>query len=171
MNSFDVVVYVALAVAIIFGFRAGFLRSVAIIVGYLIAMPLALWATSLISPEIGVKFGAPWIQSSMPFFAIFLVGGIVLGKLLQVAVDAMVGSDIGLADRLAGATLGVVRVGLVALTLVLIFDQVAPPNFQPAFLTGSQLRPIFSFAGQAGFRALPPDVTATIERWKRDRRL
>lgn len=171
MNSFDVVVYFALIVAIIFGFRAGLLRSLAIILGYLLAMPIAIWAMSLIAPELDGKLGAPWMQTSVPFFAIFLMSGIVLGKLLQLAVNEMIGSDIGLVDRVAGGALGAARVGLVAITLVLIFDQIVPPNLQPAFFTGSQLRPIFSRIGQTGFRALPPDVTATIDQWKRNRHL
>ena len=67
--------------------------------------------------------------------------------------------------------LGAVRVGLVAITLVLIFDQLVPPRPQPAFLTGSHLRPLFSIAGQKGFKSLPPDVTAHIDRLKKDRRI
>ena len=171
MNSFDVVVSFALIVAIIFGFRAGLLRSLAVILGYLLAMPIAIWTASLIAPQLGGTLGAPWIQTSLPFIAIFLIAGIVLGKLLQVAVNEMVGSEIGMVDRVAGGALGAARVGLVAITLVLIFDQIVPPNLQPAFLTASQLRPVFSRIGQSGFRALPPDVTATIDLWKRDRHL
>jgi membrane protein required for colicin V production len=64
-----------------------------------------------------------------------------------------------------------VRVGLVAITLVLIFDQLVPADRQPAFLTGSHLRPLLSIAAQKGFRSLPPDVTAHIDRLKRDRRI
>ncbi|MBN9007615.1 MAG: CvpA family protein [Rhizobiales bacterium] len=172
MNSFDAVVYFALAVAVIFGFRAGLLRSLAVILGYLLAMPIAVWAISLFSPQFdGGKFGVPWLQNSLPFFAIFFGGGIVLGKLLQLAVNEMVGSEIGLVDRIAGATLGAVRVGLVAITLVLVFEQIVPPNLQPSFFAGSQLQPILSLMGQQGFKALPPDVTAAINQWKRERQI
>jgi membrane protein required for colicin V production len=171
MNSFDVAVYFALIVAIIFGFRAGLLRGLAVILGYLLAMPIAIWTVSLIAPQLDGTLGAPWIQASVPFFAIFVIAGIVLGKLLQVAVNELVGSEIGLVDRVAGGALGAARVGLVAITLVLVFDQIVPPNLQPAFLSGSQLRPIFSRIGQTGVSALPPDITATIDQWKRDRHL
>jgi membrane protein required for colicin V production len=64
-----------------------------------------------------------------------------------------------------------VRVALVAITLVLIFDSLVPPDRQPAYLTGSHLRPLLSVAGQKGFRSLPPDVIATIDRLKKDRRI
>ena len=171
MNSFDAVVYFALIVAIVFGFRAGLLRSLAVILGYLLAMPIAVWATSLFSPQLDGKLGAPWLQNSLPFFAVFVGGGIVLGKLLQLAVNEMVGSQIGLLDRVAGAALGAARVGLVAITLVLVFEQIVPPNLQPLFLSGSQLRPILSLMGQQGFKALPSDVTDAIDQWKRERRI
>jgi hypothetical protein len=41
---------------------------------------------------------------------------------------------------------------MVAVTLVLVFDQLIPFDRQPAFLNGSQLRPLLSAAGQRGFR-------------------
>ena len=84
----------------------------------------------------------------------------VLGKLMRMALDETIGSEAGIGDRLAGAALGAVRVGLVAITLVLIFDQLVPADRQPAFLNGSQLRPLLSAAGQKGFKSLPPEVTA-----------
>jgi membrane protein required for colicin V production len=54
---------------------------------------------------------------------------------------------------------------------VLIFDQLVPANMQPAYMTGSHLRPLLSLAGQKGVKSLPPDVTVTIEQWKRAHRL
>jgi membrane protein required for colicin V production len=52
-----------------------------------------------------------------------------------------------------------------------VFDQFVPLGRQPAFLNGSQLRPLLSAAGQKGFRALPPDVAAVIDRLKQERRI
>ena len=90
---------------------------------------------------------------------------------MRMALNEVIGPETGLADRLAGAALGVVRVGLVAVTLVLIFDQLVPPDRQPEYLAGSTLRPLLSAAGQSGFRSLPPDLMATIDRLKRGRRI
>jgi membrane protein required for colicin V production len=84
-------------------------------------------------------------------------------------LDDAIGAETGIGDRLGGAALGAIRVGLVATTFVLIFDQLVPAARQPEFLNGSHLQPIFSAAGQQGFRSLPPDVTATIERLKKER--
>jgi membrane protein required for colicin V production len=54
---------------------------------------------------------------------------------------------------------------------VLVFDQIIPSYRQPAFLQDSQLRPILSAAGQRGFRALPAELTATLDRLKHERRI
>jgi membrane protein required for colicin V production len=46
-----------------------------------------------------------------------------------------------------------------------------PADRQPAYLIGSQLRPLLSAAGQKGFKTLPPDMVAYIDRLKKDRRI
>jgi membrane protein required for colicin V production len=171
MNSFDAVVYLGLVVAVVTGFNAGFLRSLVTILAYLVAMPIAVWVMSLVSPGIGGDPTASFMQKSLLLFGIFLVAGIALGKMMRMALDETIGPRAGIGDRLAGALLGAVRVGLVAITLVLIFDSLIPPDRQPAYLIGSQLRPLLSAAGQKGFKSLPPEVIATIERLKRERRI
>jgi membrane protein required for colicin V production len=171
MNSFDAAVYIALVIALVTGFNAGLLRSAITILAYLFAMPIAVWAMSLVSPDNNAQTGSPLTQNSVMFFGVFLVTGMVLGKLMRMALDDTIGPGAGIADRLAGAALGAVRVGLVAVSLVLIFDQLVPSDRQPPFLTGSKLRPLLSVAGQRGFKSLPPEVAATIDRLKRDRRI
>ena len=74
-------------------------------------------------------------------------------------------------DRLCGAVLGAMRVGLIAVTVVMVVDQFLPPRLQPPWLTGSKLRPWLSAAGQKGVQSLPPDVAATIDRLKRNQQI
>jgi membrane protein required for colicin V production len=171
MNSFDAVVSIALVVAVVTGFNAGLLRSMATILAYLFAMPTAVWIMSLVSPDISDTPGTLLTQNSLLFFAIFLIAGMVLDKLARMALDEAIGSQAGIGYRLAGASLGAIRVGLVAITLVLVFDQLVPIDLQPAYLTGSRLRPLLSMAGQTGFRSLPPEVAAYIEQVKKDRHI
>lgn len=171
MNSFDIVVYLALAIAVGFGFRTGLLRSAATILAYLLAAPIAVWLVSVIGPHGGSEAASPFLQDWALFFALFVAVGMVLGHLARTALDDAIGPDAGIGDRLGGAALGALRVGLVATTLVLVFDQLVPADRQPAFLAGSKLRPLFSAAGQMGFRSLPPEVAATIDRLKRERRI
>jgi membrane protein required for colicin V production len=171
VNSFDAVVYAGLLVAVVTGFNAGLLRSAVTILAYLIAMPIAVWAMSLVAPAIDGGPSSPLTQSSLLFFGIFLIAGMALGKLMRMALDETVGPELGFGDRLGGGALGAVRVGLVSITLVLIFDQLVPPDRQPTYLVGSQLRPLLSMAGQKGFKSLPPEVTAYIDRLKKDRQI
>jgi len=171
MNSFDIAVYLGSIIAAVTGFKTGLLRSALTILAYLFAMPIALWVMSMISPRLDAGSASPLSQSWPLFFGIFLVSGMALGKLARMALDEAIGNEAGVADRLGGAALGAVRVGLVATTFILIFDQLLPANRQPAFLNGSQLRPMFSAAGQLGFRSLPPDVAATIDRLKKERHI
>ena len=122
-------------------------------------------------PPLTANANSPLMQNAGFFLGAFLVIGMVIGKLARIPVDEAIGTDIGLVDRLSGAALGAVRVGLVATSIVLVFDQLIPSYRQPAFLQDSQLRPIFSAAGQKGVRALPPELTATIDRLKRERHI
>lgn len=168
MNSFDAVVCLALVIAMIMGFNAGLLRSAVTILAYVIALPIAVWATSLVSHDVG---GLALVQNPLPFFGTFLVAGIVLGKLMRIVVDETIGSEAGIADRLAGAMLGAVRVGLIAISVVVVFDQLIPADRQPSYLAGSWLRPFLSAAGQRGIKSLPPDVAAYIDRLKQERRI
>ena len=134
-------------------------------------MPIALGLVPLGSPQLDGQHALPFAQNSGLFFGAFLVVGMVLGKLACVVLDDVIGPQAGIADRLGGATLGAVRVGLIAITVVLIFDQLVPANLQPAFMAGSKLRPPLSAAGQLGVRSLPPDLMAAIDRLNKDRHI
>jgi membrane protein required for colicin V production len=164
MNSFDAAIYLALTIAVILGFNNGLLRSAVAILAYIAAMPIAVGLVPLVSPQSSGRQALPFEQSPLLLFGIFIVTGMVLGKLICVVLDEILGPQTGIGDRLGGAALGAVRAGLIAITVVLIFDQFVPANQQPAFLTGSRLRPMLSAAGQRGFNSLPPDLAATIDR-------
>ena len=171
MNSFDIAVYAGLAIAAIAGFNTGLLRSAITILAYLFATPAAVWVMSLAAPVIGGNATSPLVQSWVLFFGAFLAIGMIFGKLARMALDETIGAEAGIGDRLGGAALGAVRVGLIAITLVLVFDRLVPSDRQPAFLQGSQLRPLLSAAGQKGFSSLPPEVAATIDRLKKERHI
>jgi membrane protein required for colicin V production len=171
MNSFDAVVYFVALVAVISGFNAGLLRSLATIMGYLAAMPVAMAAMPYASRMLADKPDAAGTQNLLVFFAIFLVVGMALSALLRIAISETIGPRISLPDRLAGSMLGAVRIALVAVTMVLIFDRIIPADRQPGFLIGSKLRPILLVAGQKGLKSLPPDVTAYIDQLKRERHI
>ena len=168
MNTFDIIVSAAAFVAIVMGFNAGLLRSLATILGYLTAAPIAAAITpSVTAFALGQTSLSPdktWPALCIMFIAI----GVVVSALLRVAVGEFAGPDIGIVDRLAGAALGAARIGLVAVLVVVIFDRIIPADRQPQFLAHSRLRPYLSTAAQEGLQSLPPDVEAYIDRLKRE---
>ena len=168
MNAFDAVVYAVAIIAMVVGFNAGLLRSLATILGYLIAAPTAVAlmppAASLVLGQSAPSPNQTWI---LLFAVFFLIGGIV-AALIRMIVGAFAGPDPGLFDRMAGATLGAVRIALVAVLVVVVFDRIIPADREPQFLAGSRLRPYLSAAGQMGLRSLPPEVDDYIDRMKRE---
>lgn len=167
MNTFDLAIAACALVAVVMGFRTGLLRSVATILGYLCAMPMAIAAAPQL--PLAQPGASPDANSLLTFCGIFLVIGFLVSALLRFAVSEIVGPHVSIPDRLAGSALGALRVGLLAVMMVLVFDRVVPMDRQPPFLAGSQLRPILSSAAQAGLQSLPPDVAAYIDHLKRDR--
>ncbi|MBW5437096.1 CvpA family protein [Bradyrhizobium canariense] len=170
MNSFDLAVYAAFVIAIGFGFRTGLLGSAMTILAYLLAAPIAVALMPLIVPQVAGNPNAPLLQNWLWFFSIFVVVGMLFGHLGRLALSDTI-RQAGIGDRLGGAALGAIRVGLVATTLVLVFDQIVPANREPPFLAGSHLRPLFSTVGRMGFKSLPPEAASAIDRLKQERHI
>jgi membrane protein required for colicin V production len=101
----------------------------------------------------------------------FIVAGVLISALLRLIVSGMTGRNISVPDRIAGAALGGVRFAMLAIMLVLVFDRMMPPGREPAFLRGSQWRPVLSSAAQYGIQSLPPEAEDYLDRLKRQRRL
>lgn len=170
MNAFDVVVAAAAVVAIVLGFSTGLLRSLATILGYLVAAPLAVAITPYVTAIALGRSMSP-DNSWLMLVIVFVAAGAGISALLRIVVGEFVGPDVGAFDRVAGAALGAVRIGLIAVLIVVVFDRVIPADRQPQFLVGSKLRPHLSAAGRAGLRSLPPEVEGFIDRVKRERGL
>jgi membrane protein required for colicin V production len=133
MNAFDVVVAAAAVVAIVLGFSTGLLRSLATILGYLVAAPLAVAITPYVTTIALGRSMSPdnaWLM----LVIVFVAAGAGISALLRIAVGEFVGPDVGAFDRVAGAALGAVRIGLIAVLIVVVFDRVIsrrPPTAIP----------------------------------------
>ena len=169
-NWFDLAIYVCLFVAVVTGFMTGLLRSLATIFGYIAGMAVAVAAAPRVTPLLTSYLKMPTPQTWIVIVAIFIAAGVVLSALLRLAVSEMVGPNISVPDRIAGAALGAFRIVLLAILLVVVFDRVIPPGLEPTFLKGSQWRPVLSRAAEHGLQSLPPEVEAYIDRLKRHRR-
>jgi len=171
MNAFDAAVIGIMIVAIVMGFQSGLLRALATILGYVCAAPVAITASPAVARILSEQLHIQTMQDWLVFAGLFVVIGIVLAALMRLAVSELTGKEIGVTDRMAGALLGAVRIILLAVVMVLMFDRIIPPGREPQFLAGSKLRPVLSAAGQQGLQSLPPDVTDYIDRVKRERGL
>ena len=168
INLFDGAIYLCLAVAVFTGLRSGLMRSLATIIAYLIAAPVAVAVMPYLTPLVNARLQLTPAQLPLLFFAVFFVIGFLLAALMRGAVGEITGHRIGVVDRAMGAMLGAVRVILLAVLIVMVFDRIIPAGREPEFLAGSKWRPILSEAGRQGLRRLPPDVTEFIDRVKRE---
>jgi membrane protein required for colicin V production len=169
MNTFDAVVLAVTLIAILMGFNAGLLRSVATIVGYLIAAPIAIKITPAASALVTGQAPTGPDRTWWVMCGLFVVTGVLISALLRYAVSEFTGRDVNLLDRIGGGVFGAIRIGLVAVLVVLVFDRIIPADRQPPFLADSRLRPMLSLAGHAGLKSLPPDVAEFIDQLKRER--
>ena len=136
MNTFDAVVTAVTILAVVMGFKSGVLRSLAAILAYLIAAPIAVVLTPQLTAAIFGQFAIPPEQTWIALFLVFVAIGLLVSVLLRDLVDALTGDDIGMFDRIAGAVLSAVRVFLVAVLIVIVFDRLIPADRQPALLVG-----------------------------------
>ena len=134
-------------------------------------MGVAVVAAPRVTPLLTTYLKMPTLQTWIVIVAIFVAAGAVLSALLRLALNEMVGPNISVPDRVAGAALGALRIALLAIMLVVIFDRAIPPGQEPAFLKNSQWRPVLSSAAQRGLQHLPPEIETYIDRLKRHRRL
>ncbi len=94
MNIFDAIVISATLIAAIMGYQSGLLRSLATILGYVAAAPLAIAVTPVLSTYIKANPGAL-------LFGVFLVAGIFVSAGLRSAVSMLAGRDPNTFDRTA----------------------------------------------------------------------
>jgi len=173
MNPFDAVILGVALVGLVTGFSAGLLRSLATILAYVIAAPVALAIAPTIVNWLNARAllpadRAPLLLSLVPFIALIVIA-VLLGTLMRAAVGGLTGRRTMFVNRMLGAVLGVARVGLLAVLLVLIFERIIPPAREPSWLKESQLRPYLSAAGAQGLRKLPPEITRYIDDLRRQR--
>ena len=171
MNVFDAVIIAAALVAIVMGYRSGLLRALATIFGYVAAAPVAIVLAPKVVPALSAMVPVFGKSDGILFFVIFLLIGMVLAALLRSSVSAAVGDNVSTPDRIAGAALGAIRILLLAVLMVLVFDRLVSPERRPVWLSQSHLRPALSYLGQQGVRNLPPEVTNHIDRLKKERGL
>ena len=167
MNPFDAVVLGVALVGLVTGYAAGLLRSLATILAYVIAAPVALAVSPAIVNWLNTRAllpadKAPLLLSLVPFVALIVIA-VLLGTL-----DARRGRQ---RDRWANhvhrsragrpARPGAHRPAGRAAGADLRAHHPGGPR--AAVAEELQLRPYLSAAGAQGLRALPPEITRYID--------
>ena len=152
------------------GFMTGLLRTLATIIVYICGAGIAVAAPPKTVSLLANYPRIPTPQTWIVVVVSFIVAGVLISALLRLIVSGMTGRNISVPDRIAGAALGGVRFAMLAIMLVLVFDRMMPPGREPAFLRGSQWRPVLSSAAN-GIQSLPPEAEDYLDRLKRQRRL
>jgi membrane protein required for colicin V production len=171
MNLFDIAVYLFGLFAVITGFNSGLLRSLATILAYAVAAPLAVVLSPRVAEYLTSHSLLPPDKTTFVPLAVLIVAGMIFGFLMRRAVGTLTGGNTVFVDRLLGALLGAARILLVAVLLVLIFTRIIPPGREPSWYAESKLRPLLLMAGEKGLRTMPPQLADYIDRLKRERGL
>jgi membrane protein required for colicin V production len=110
MNPFDAFVIAVTIVAVVMGYMSGLLRSLATILGYLTAAPIAIAIAPQVTAFVLGRIALPPSEAWIPLFVVFIAVGFVLGSLIRRFVNEIVGPEPGLFDRAAGAVLAAISV-------------------------------------------------------------
>jgi membrane protein required for colicin V production len=179
INTFDAAIYIFLFLAVVMGFMTGLLRSLATIFGYVATMGIVVALAPQLAPLLSAQFRLSPAQAWIALGIIFVLAGIALGALLRVFVNEMVGPNVSIPDRVAGAMLGAVRVILVA---------VAGPGVRPhhpagpragvperlamapGAVAGRPERPALAAAGGRGLHRSPEKTAESVKRGGHARR-
>jgi membrane protein required for colicin V production len=125
-NTFDLAVYACLFVAVVMGFMAGLLRSLATIIGYICGAGIAVAATPKALSLLANYPKIPTPQTWIVVVAIFIVTGALISVVLRLIVSGVAGRNVSVPDRIGSAALGAFRVAMLAIMLVLVFDRIVP---------------------------------------------
>ena len=117
MNSFDAVVYVGLVIAVVTGFNTGLVRSAVTILAYVVAAPIAMCGDVRCCRRPRAASSLPrwrrtgWCSSASSCSPAWRSESWRAWRSTRPPER-----EAGIVDRLCGAVLGAVRVGLIAIT-------------------------------------------------------
>jgi membrane protein required for colicin V production len=120
MTGFDYVVLAILAISLGVGAWRGLVSEVLALIAWLVAFLVAKHFSPLVVPLFSGVTSEPLLQQVAAFASLFIVCLLLLGLLRLLLRELLHAVGLGLADRVLGATFGVVRGALIIFVLVLI---------------------------------------------------
>ena len=126
MNIFDLVILIILAFFVFNGFRRGFLREIAGLVGVVIAFILAVRFmndfSGIISYYLGLSPRIAVIVTAVVIFILVLVTFVVLAKIIQKLMEM---ATLGWINRLFGSLFGLLK-GIIIVSILALIISLVP---------------------------------------------
>ena len=156
MTLFDTIALLILGVSALVGFVRGALREVSTAVAFVIAVAVALLSLRFTGHMARAAVHPSWAGDAVALIVVFLAVYVLL-RVIAGAMGRGVHATrvLGIADRLVGAGIGLIR-GLIVLGLFsLLFNAATPPEQAPTWITQAKLYPLAQAAAKA-LRVLAP---------------
>ena len=157
VTLFDTIALLILGVSALVGFVRGALREVSTAVAFVIAVAVALLSLRFPGHMARADVHPSWAGDAVALIVVFLAVYVLL-RVIAGAMGRGVHATrvLGIADRLVGAGIGLIR-GLIVLGLFsLLFNAATPPEQAPTWITQAKLYPLAQAAAKAPAKARAP---------------
>jgi membrane protein required for colicin V production len=118
VTAFDLTFFAILALSMLLGAWRGLVSELFALVSWIVAFVAAKQTTHLLAPKFAGIASAAWLQWALAFVVIVVLVLLVLAVLRFLIRELLSVVGLSVADRVAGATFGVVRGVLIAVVVV-----------------------------------------------------
>jgi membrane protein required for colicin V production len=156
VTLFDIIALSLLGVSALIGFIRGAVREVATVAALLLAAFAAVFGLRFVGRAARAALHPAWLGNAVGLIVVFLVAYVVLRVLGSSLTRRLHNTrGLGMADRLAGGGLGLVR-GLVVLGVINLAIHLAPPpTGLPGWIVNAKLYPLSAKCAQLVRAAAP----------------
>lgn len=156
MNTLDIVILLVLAFAVIRGLFRGFVGEISSIVGIVIGFILANRYHEQVLPLVGSILPDPAIASLLSYALIFITGLILVLIIAGILRHLLKISLLGWLDRLAGASMGLIKGALLSVLIVLALTTFLSPRAE--VLSTSRFAPYVNQFSALLADLMPPNL-------------
>lgn len=162
MTILDIVIGLIVAISIVTGFMAGFVRVGIGLAAVIIGLLCGFWFYGVTAAWVSPYLSSQALANAFGFFIIFI--GIVVAGALLARLIAMLFKMVGLSwlDRLLGAAIGFVRGAVIAVVLVVVVLACAPIP-PPNAIVHSRLMPYVIEASDVLAAVTPREIKNAFE--------
>lgn len=161
MGFLDILIAVFVSVAAVYGLLKGFVRIAVGIAGTALAVLFALRFAEYGPSWFANVFSSPQVARAVAFVAVLVAGLMLTGLVAWFARKLVSIAQLGWADRLVGAGIGLVGSSLITSALVVALTTFLPSG--SALLANSRLLPVALSISDVAALVLPPKMAETYK--------